>query len=444
MSYNFPASQYGAPTSFTQAGYQAPSNIPSLPSQAQIGYQAQPASSYPSFQAAQQGYQAQPLGYQAPMQSYQAQQAPTPSYNPPLNQRVAGMIYLDPQPNNSNRIVVSGPNNSTYAYRDFLGTQLGGTYGKKTGPEGIPAWSFPSSKYQQVSNFVQQANAGQIPRNDAPSSATPSAFQRPNVASTGLFNPPSPGVRPVQTLDSQSVTLDIPNRYLGSDGRTHQIVVFNIIVPTVGDHVQVTIGESSMRGRVAEVNSVAGIPTYFTVENLANPANVGLIQLIGGRWRMKGVDQDHTIDFIVGDINRTAVEFPVVPSPLQSSAPVQVAPPVTFPVIQALPAANIPSPHPAAAAAVVVPANTEVGVAVAPGAEVIVQSANNIPGLPALPPIQQNPFPTIQPIGIPTQAASPGSPFSAMPVQPLSPRSTPAPLPQMGFSQSPFPSFPGQ
>lgn len=396
MSYNFPnnTAPYGTyqasiPTLPAQVGYQAtpaPSTLPFNPmqSQASMGYQAAPSTS--AFN---------PLQSQASM-GYQA--APMPSAG-------GGQMQIAQQPGNSNRFVVYG--SDTYFFRTTLGERLGGNFGKKTGPGNVAAWSYTLDKYPQVAAFVQQANAGQVPREAAAAPVAAQPSYRQPVA--GVFSPPSPGARPVQTLDSQAVTLDIPNRYIGSDGRTYQIVVFTVAVPAVGDKVQVTIANNGgvLQGQVIDVHSVGGIPTSYNLQNLADSNNVARVELIGGRWRVKNLDADHTIDILTGSITRTGLELPVVATPTMASQAPPTFNPAPLPVQIPPPAQN------PAVVGLAVPAGTEVGVAVPANTEVVLQTTPSANVVPAL-----------------TTAATPASPvvFPALSTLPTLPTS---PLPQV-------------
>jgi hypothetical protein len=299
---------------------------------------------------------------------------------PPKMDKMAIAAHTD----NPNRFVVYG---NFWPYSDYL-KSFGGAMGRNTGPDGKWGISFTSDKRSQIEEFINKANLGQIaPSNkDKFASGNTGIDLNTNDANMGaLPMGPVPGsaAAPVTTLDNQSVSLTIPHRYIGGDGKTYYQVIFTIAVPNVGDSIKVQYktdkGLEELNGRVQQVFVEGGVPGYFTVTDSVSSGKTATVELVGNRWRMRDLVIEHVVEIITNTVVPEITAAPI----LTLSSPLTLAPPlsprsVNNPIVPVVPIAPLspakpqPLAQPAARTVeVVAPIDVEIPVTVPVGVQVV-------------------------------------------------------------------------
>jgi len=206
---------------------------------------------------------------------------------------------------------------------------------------GHPGWIFPRSREVELMQFIANANGGAVRPTQAP---TPYPVQQPILTPIGagypamtptaaltrlqvaqptlpaiypivgtrpmaifptpmVVGPVSPAVpKPVTLLPAQPATIGYPNMFVAGDGLQYQIMIYTVLLPSVGQLVDLVIGETTLEYRVSSlektthpVDSIA--ITQVLPEGSEQVAPTSRAIVMNGQWKVHCMQEDHTLIF---------------------------------------------------------------------------------------------------------------------------------------------------
>jgi len=179
--------------------------------------------------------------------------------------------------------VVSG---STKEFKDQLMT-LGGRYNPnlKTGP----GYIFSNKKEQEVKDFINNKSSSSTDK-DILSIDQDTTNKTNKINTTNKINMKSP-------LPSTSSSFNYPNRFIGSDGLSYQIIITTCPLPFLNQKVTVKYADSSFDCVVSNINDGSVINDIILTYQENDITKQTRAIILNTKWQLYLFDINHEIIF---------------------------------------------------------------------------------------------------------------------------------------------------
>lgn len=191
--------------------------------------------------------------------------------------------------------VVSG---STKEYKEQL-MALGGRYNPnlKTGP----GYIFSNKKEQEVTEFVNM-------QNNSNTNANVNINQQNNQSKTDILSldnkKPNVKYQIVKkdttiksSLPSMNSSIQYPNRFVGSDGLSYQIIIETCILPYINQKVKVKYDGNEFEATVFELNSISPVNDITLSYQEDNIEKKTKAIIMNGKWQIHLFSVVHELIF---------------------------------------------------------------------------------------------------------------------------------------------------
>lgn len=207
----------------------------------------------------------------------------------------------------------------TKPYASYL-RDLGGKFNNNL--NGKPGWIFPKTKEGEILKFLGEAASGQVQSQNYQQSQmaqlVPMSQNRPAMNPNDALSrltamqrkPPSPNINrklpsPRTVLEPVITTLNFPNRFIGADGLSYQILIYTVPLPRIGQSVTITVGIDNFEYTVTSLeNQTDNIDNIILTQVVMPEAGgtepgVSKAVIVNGEWKIFGMIDEHIITFNV-------------------------------------------------------------------------------------------------------------------------------------------------
>ena len=174
--------------------------------------------------------------------------------------------------------VISG---STKEFKEQL-MALGGRYNPnlKTGPGFI----FSNKKEQEVKDFINNKNSDNNSNNNDILSLDKNVINKVN---SKIKSP----------LPSTNSSFNYPNRFIGSDGLSYQIIITTCPLPYLDQKVTVKYSDSSFNSIVSNINDSSPVNDIILTYQENDTTKQTRAIILNGKWQVYLLDVDHELIF---------------------------------------------------------------------------------------------------------------------------------------------------
>ena len=160
---------------------------------------------------------------------------------------------------------------------------MGGGFYKNVG-DGVPGWIFDNSQYNNVVNFVAQANSGNVVSNS-------NRYVKRNVVATQPTQ--------VTTTSIALPTVSTSTDSAVSPSVTMQNVSWTVPKPDVRMRVRVLVDNMAADYIITQIqpNPTTGNVETAYISPSNNPGLSSKLVIVNGKWQVWGYMQDHSVNF---------------------------------------------------------------------------------------------------------------------------------------------------
>jgi hypothetical protein len=138
-----------------------------------------------------------------------------------------------------------------------------------------------------------------IPRPSSP-------LQRPSLPSIPRPSLPMPSlpspIKPVTQGIAYPQQVSFPNVFVAGDGLTYQVVLYTVVMPSLGQKLTLTVGDEVMKYKVTKVSNAPPFDdieiTKFDDEDKEIENTTSRAIVMNGKWRVYCMQDEHILTFL--------------------------------------------------------------------------------------------------------------------------------------------------